>query len=88
MSERKNDINRGDEVAETMPDGPIMVNSFSKTFMRDGMPADVPEVLKDPRAEDYMTRMFRAFDEAMILEKRSSIVDTVRSGVSRLMGRK
>ncbi len=88
MSERKNATNRGDEVVETMPDGPIMVNSFSKTFMRDGVPADVPEVLKDPRAEDYMTRMFKAFEEAMALEKRSSIVDTVRSGVSRLIRRK
>jgi len=65
MSERKNDINRGYEVAETMSDGPIMVNSFSKTFMRDGMPADVPEILKDPRAEDYVTRMFNAFSEAL-----------------------
>lgn len=88
MSERNNATNRVDEEVETMPDGPIMVNSFSKTFMRDGVPADVPEVLKDPRAEDYMTRMFKAFEEAMTLEKRSSIVDTVRSGVSRLIGRK
>ncbi len=56
--------------------------------MRDGMPADVPEVLKDPRAEPYMDRVFKAFEEAMTLEKRSSIVDTVRSGVSRLIRRK
>ena len=61
MSEINNGFERNYEVS----DGPIMVNSFSKTFMRDGMPADVPEILKDPRAEDYVTRMLNAFSEAL-----------------------
>ena len=65
MSERNNDFYRNDQVSERKSGGPIVVNSFSQDFRKDGMPAEVPEVLRDPRSKDHFTKMFDAFSEAI-----------------------
>ena len=65
MSENNNELERNYEVAERREGGPIVVNSFSQDFRKDGMPVEVPEVLRDPRSKDHFTKMFDAFSEAI-----------------------
>ena len=66
MSQNKGEVGRSREVYERKSGGPIMVNSFSKTAMINGVPTEnIPEILKDPRIEeDSLTKMLNAFSEA------------------------
>ena len=65
MSKNNSGLERSYGVAERKVGGPVVVNSFSKTVMVNGVPTEnVPEVLKDPRCkEDSLTKVLTAFSE-------------------------